>query len=89
MVDFLARSQTSYDTTLQIKNGGSPAQDDFVVRDRPLTDPKFMHFRPYSVAVESALTRPWTDPSVMVYPAMADVAKIQRAGRGDRDGVAW
>ena len=81
VVEFLARSQTSYDTTLQIKNGGSPAQDDFVTRDRPLTDPKFLHFRPYSVAVQSALTRTWTDPSVMVYPAIgADVAKVQRAG---------
>jgi Tol biopolymer transport system component len=81
VVELLARSRTSYDTTLQIKNGGSPAQDDFVARDRPLTDPKFMHFRPYSVAVQSALTRTWTDPSVMVYPTIgADVAKIQRAG---------
>src|ERR1700737_3678036 len=77
----LARSRTSYDTTLQIKNGGSPAQDDFVVRDHPLSDPKFMRFRPYSVAAQSVLTRTWTDPTTLLYPTLGgDVAKIQRAG---------
>ena len=81
VVEFVARSRTSYDTTLQIKNGGTAAQDDFVVRDHPLSDPKFMHFRPYSVAAQSALTRTWTDPSTMLYPTIGgDVAKIQRAG---------
>ena len=81
VVEFVARSRTSYDTTIQIKNGGSPAQDDFVVRDHPLSDPKFMHFRPYSVAAQSALTRAWTDPSTLLYPTIGgDVAKIQRAG---------
>jgi Tol biopolymer transport system component len=81
VVEFVARSKTSYDTTLQIKNGGPPAQDDFVVRDHPLSDPKFMHTRPYSVAAQSVLTRTWTDPSTMLYPTIGgDVARIQRAG---------
>ena len=81
VIELLARSRTSYDTTLQIKNGGTAAQDDFVVRDRPLSDAKFMHFRPYSVAVQSALNRTWTDPSTMLYPTIGgDVARIQRAG---------
>ncbi len=81
VVELVARSQTSYDATLQIKNGGSPAQDDFVVRDHPLGDPKFMRFRPCSVAAQSVLTRTWTDPATMLYPAIAgDLARIQRAG---------
>jgi Tol biopolymer transport system component len=81
VVQLVARSRTSYDGTLQIKNGGSPAQDDFVIRDRPLTDPKFLRFRPYSVAVGTALTRPWTDPSTLLYPEIGtDIASIQRAG---------
>lgn len=81
VIELVACSRTSYDTTLQIKNGGSAAQDDLVVRDHPLSDPKFMHFRPYSVAAQSALTRTWTDPSTMLYPTIGgDVAKIQRAG---------
>lgn len=81
VVQFIAQSKTSYDGTLQIKNGGSAAQDDFVIRDRPLTDPKFLRFRPYAVAVSSALTRPWTEPSTFVYPRIGgDAAKIQRAG---------
>ncbi|MDB6041926.1 MAG: hypothetical protein JWM63_477 [Gammaproteobacteria bacterium] len=81
VVEFVARSRTSYDATLQIKNGGAAAQDDFIVRDRPLNDPKFMRFRPYSVAAQSVLTRTWTDPATMLYPTIGgDAARIQRAG---------
>lgn len=81
VVQLVARSRTSYDGTLQIKNGGSPAQDDFVIRDRPLTDAKFMHFRPYSVAAATALTRPWTEPLTFLYPQIGgDAARIERAG---------
>jgi hypothetical protein len=81
VVQLIARSKTSYDGTLQIKNGGSAAQDDFVIRDRPLTDAKFLRFRPYSVAASAALTRPWTEPSTFVYPRIGgDIANIQRAG---------
>jgi hypothetical protein len=81
VVQLIARSGTSYDGTLQIKNGGPAAQDDFVIRDRPLSDPKFMRFRPYSSAAAVALTRPWTEPATFVYPQIAaDTARIQRAG---------
>lgn len=81
VLELVARSRTSYDSTLQILNGGPPAQDDFVARDRPLTDPKFMRFRPYSVAAQEALTRPWTDPISMLYPTIGgDMGRIQRAG---------
>ena len=81
VIELVARSRTSYDATLQIANGGAAAQDNFVVRDRPLGDPKFMRFRPYFVAAQSVLTRQWTDPAIMLYPRLAgDVARIQRAG---------
>jgi hypothetical protein len=81
VVELVARSRTSYDTTLQIKNGGPPAQDAFVVRDHPLSEPKFLRFRPYTVAAQSVLTRTWTDPAALLYPTLGgDVAKIQRAG---------
>jgi hypothetical protein len=81
VVELVARSRTSYDATLQIKNGGAPAQDDFVVRDHPLSDPKFMRFRPYTVAAQSVLTRTWTDPATMLYPTIGgDAAQIQRTG---------
>ncbi|HVW70826.1 MAG TPA: amidohydrolase family protein [Steroidobacteraceae bacterium] len=81
VIELVARSRTSYDATLQIANGGPAAQDDFVAHDRPLTDPKFMRFRPYSVAAQEALTRPWTDPMTMLYPTIGgDLGRIQRAG---------
>lgn len=81
VIQFVARSGTSYDATLQIKNGGPGAQDDFVARDRPLTDAKFMRFRPSYIAAKQALSRQWTDPSTLLYPRIgADVARIQRAG---------
>lgn len=81
VIELVARSGTSYDSTLQIKNGGAAAQDQFVIRDRPLSDAKFMHLRPYSVAAGSVLKRQWTDPSTLIYTRVGgDAAKIQRAG---------
>lgn len=81
VIELLARSGTSYDATLQIQNGGFAAQDNFVIRDRPLTNEKFMRLRPYGVAAQSALSRPWIEPSIMLYPRLGgDAARIQRAG---------
>jgi predicted amidohydrolase len=81
VVELVARSRSSYDGTLQIKNGGAAAQDNFVIRDRPLQDPKFTRSRPYYVVAQSALTRPWTEPSTMLYPRLgSDAARIRRAG---------
>jgi Tol biopolymer transport system component len=81
VIELVARSGTSYDATLQIKNGGPPAQDQFVTRDRPLEDEKFMRTRPTLIAAGSVLKRQWVDPSVLVYPRIGgDVARIQRAG---------
>ena len=81
VIELVARSGTSYDATLQIRNGGPPAQDQFAIRDRPFDDEKFRRTRPYLVAAGSVLERTWADPATLVYPRIgADVARIQRAG---------
>nr|WP_255699257.1 amidohydrolase family protein [Luteimonas sp. Y-2-2-4F] len=80
-IELLARSGTSYDTTLQIVNGGPPAQDRYVARDAPLGDPLFRATRPYEVAMQSVQARQWVDPALMLYPRLAaDAARLQRAG---------
>lgn len=81
VIELVARSRTSYDATLQIVNGGPPAQDQFVVRDHPMGEGKFMRWRPYAVAERSVATREWSDPSGLLYPRIgADAARIQQAG---------
>jgi hypothetical protein len=81
VIELVARSATSYDATLQIRNGGPPAQDQFAIRDRPLGDEKFLRTRPYLIAADSVLKRTWADPATLVYPRIgADAARIQRAG---------
>jgi Tol biopolymer transport system component/predicted amidohydrolase len=81
VVELVARSRSSYDGTLQIANGAAGAQDNFVIRDRPLLDPKFTSSRPYYIVARTALTRPWSEPATMIYPRLGlDAARIQRAG---------
>jgi len=82
VIELVARSGTSYDATLQIENGGPPAQNQFIVRDRPLEDAKFMRTRPYLTAIASIEQRSlWTDPEMLLYPRIGgDVGRIQRAG---------
>lgn len=81
VIQFVARSGTSYDGTLQIKNGGPGAQDNFVIRDRPFESGKYRRFRPYYIAAQQALSREWIEPSTLLYPRIGgDVARIQRAG---------
>jgi Tol biopolymer transport system component len=81
MTKLVAQSGASYDATLQITNGGAAAQDEFIIRDRPLMNEKFMNTRPYYAAAQVALTRTWTEPSTMLHPRIgSDAARIQRAG---------
>ncbi|HEY0682369.1 MAG TPA: amidohydrolase family protein [Steroidobacter sp.] len=81
VIQFVARSGTSYDATLQIKNGGPGAQDNFVIRDQLFTNQKYRRFRPYYIASQQVLSREWTEPSTLLYPRIGgDVARIQRAG---------
>ncbi|MBL8267207.1 amidohydrolase family protein [Steroidobacter sp.] len=81
VIQLVARSGTSYDATLQIKNGGPGAQDNFVIRDRPFMDQKYRRLRPDYIAGQQALSREWIEPSTLLYPRIGgDVARIQRAG---------
>lgn len=81
VIELVARSRTSYDGTLQIMNGGPAAQNQFVVRDHPLDDAKFMRFRPYGAAAHTVMSREWADPTTLLYPRIGgDAARIQRAG---------
>lgn len=81
VIELVSRSGTAYDATLQIKNGGAAAQDQFVIRDQPLKDEKFMRSRPYLVTAGAVMKREWIDPATLVYPRIGgDAAKIQRAG---------
>lgn len=81
VVELVARSRTAYDGTLQIGNGGAGAQDNLVIRDRPAQDSKFIGSRPYYVVAQTAMTRPWGEPSAMLYPRIGnDAARMQRAG---------
>lgn len=82
VIELVARSGTSYDATLQIDNGGPPAQNQFIIRDRPLEDAKFMRTRPYLTAIASVEQRSqWADPEMLLYPRIGgDVGRIQRAG---------
>ncbi|MCE4349463.1 amidohydrolase family protein [Xanthomonas hortorum pv. cynarae] len=81
VIELMARSGTSYDATLMIANGGPAAQNNYVIRDRPLGDATFRVTRPYEVAMQQVQSQRWIDPSLMLYPRIAgDVARIQRAG---------
>ncbi len=81
VIELVARSGTAYDGTLQISNGGPPAQNQFVIRDRPFSDEKFLRTRPYLAAAAATEQCEWSDPTTLIYPRLgADAAKIQRAG---------
>ncbi|MGH8175784.1 MAG: amidohydrolase family protein, partial [Steroidobacter sp.] len=81
VIELVSRSGTAYDGTLQIVNGGPAAQDQFIIRDQPLSDEKFMRFRPYLIAAGSVMKREWFDPVTLMYPRIGgDAARIQRAG---------
>lgn len=81
VVELLARSGTSTNTTIQIRNGTVPAGDYFVIRDRPLTDGKFLRTRPQVAAVAQSQSRHWSDPSAGFYERIGgDLARVQRAG---------
>ncbi|WP_380876077.1 amidohydrolase [Sphingomonas sp. DBB INV C78] len=81
IIRFVAQSGTSYTTTLQITNGGPPAQDQFVARDNQHDDPKYRRFTPHFAADLKMRDRPWHIPSDYSFPAVAaGAAAIQRAG---------
>ncbi|MFC4296247.1 amidohydrolase family protein [Novosphingobium tardum] len=81
VVELLARSGTSYDLTLQITNGGWPAQDYFIARDAPHKDAKYARFAPPSFREQKFLERTWHDFGEYLFPQIAaSAAKVARAG---------
>jgi imidazolonepropionase-like amidohydrolase len=81
VVELVARSRTSYTATLSIGNGGPPAQDYFIVRDRPRDDPKLNRFAPSYVVDVKMQQRMWREESEYLFPSIAaGVAGIRRAG---------
>ena len=77
----MAQTRASYTTTLQITNGGPPAQDWFIATEDPHDDPKLNHFWPHVAIDKMALRRHWRRPAEYRFRAIAaDAAAIQRAG---------
>jgi imidazolonepropionase-like amidohydrolase len=81
VVELLARSRTSYTTTLSITNGGPEGQDYFIVRDHPRDDVKLNRFAPQYVVDVKMQSRTWRELSEYLFPAVAaGAASVQRAG---------
>jgi len=82
VIQLLARSRTSYTTTLQITNGGATGQDYFIARDNPSASEKYRHFTPhYALAQMATRLDQWLPLSEYAFPTVAKgAADIQRAG---------
>jgi Tol biopolymer transport system component len=81
LLTLLAKSRTSYSTTLQITNGGPQAQDYFIVRDQPSDDPKLNRFSPRFVVDVKTRQRTWRHLGEYLFPAVATgAAEVQRRG---------
>jgi Tol biopolymer transport system component len=87
VIQLLAKSHTSYTTTLQITNGGASGQDYFIAEHDPGEDTKFQHFTP-PFAVEQMTTRldQWMPLSQYVFPTVAKGA-LDIAHQGGLVGV--
>ena len=72
VIQLMAKSHTSYTTTLQITNGGASGQDYFIAEHDPGEDAKFKHFTP-PFAVDQMTTRldQWLPLSQYVFPTVA------------------
>ena len=78
VVQLMARSGVSYNTTLMIEGGG---QDFFVVDRKPNRDPKLNRFAPRFIIDMKTLKRDWRDFSDDQFPAFAAGArKVMLAG---------
>lgn len=81
VLTLLAKSRTSYTTTLQIGNGGPWAQDYFIVRDQLSDDPKLNRFSPRFVVDVKTRQRTWRHIGEYLFPEIAaGAAEIQRRG---------
>ena len=78
IVQLMARSGVSYNTTLMIEGGG---QDYFVVDRKPNADPKLNRFAPRFIVDMKTRKRDWRDLADDMFPAFAAGAlKVLHAG---------
>jgi imidazolonepropionase-like amidohydrolase len=78
VIQFMARSGVSYNTTLMIEGGG---QDFFVVDRKPNDDPKLNRFAPRFIVDMKTRKRDWRELNDDQFPAFAASArKIMLAG---------
>ncbi|MBV9527483.1 MAG: PD40 domain-containing protein [Sphingomonas sp.] len=78
VVQLMARSGVSYNTTLMIEGGG---QDYFVVDRKPNGDPRLNRFAPRFIVDMKTRKRDWRELADDQFPAFATQAlKIERAG---------
>ncbi|MBY0512161.1 MAG: amidohydrolase family protein [Rhodospirillaceae bacterium] len=81
VIELMARSRTSYTTTLQITHGGPQGQDYFIARDEPHGDKTLTRFMPHFAIDQMTQQREWRPLSAYMFPQVAhDAALIQRAG---------
>ncbi|ESQ85174.1 hypothetical protein AEAC466_05550 [Asticcacaulis sp. AC466] len=82
VIQLMARSGTSYTSTLQITNGGATGQNYFIARDNPAADGKYRHFTPhFALAQMTTRLDQWLPLSEYAFPIVASgSAAIQRAG---------
>ena len=78
VIQLMARSGVSYNTTLMIEGGG---QDYFIVDRKPNSDPKLNRFAPRFIVDMKTRKRDWRDLSDDTFPAFAASArKVMLAG---------
>lgn len=78
VVQLMARSGVSYNTTLMIEGGG---QDYFVVERKPNADPKFNRFAPRFIVDMKTRRRNWRELADDMFPAFAaEARKVMLAG---------
>lgn len=81
LLQLLIETRTGYTTTLQITNGGPPAEDWFVAAENPLADPSATRFWPRVAIDQMMISRPWRPLSEYRFPAIAaDAGELQRRG---------
>ena len=81
VVEFVARSGSTYTPALLVMYGGPWAEEYFFVNENPHDDEKIRRFMPHFIVDAKSQRRLWfRDEEHAFYRAAAEAAKIQRAG---------
>jgi hypothetical protein len=81
IVQFVARSGSTYTPALLVMYGGPWAEEYFFVNENPHDDAKIRRFMPHFILDSKSQRRLWfRDEEHAFYRAAAEAAKIQRAG---------